>query len=69
MESTMRNHSGSPPEEVMDTLSAGFTTSYAAVMTFIAVAKEESFAKAGDRLARPSQARHRSVVAPRRNVA
>ncbi|ALL71179.1 Transcriptional regulator, LysR family (plasmid) [Paraburkholderia caribensis MBA4] len=50
MESTMRNQSGFPPEEVRDTLSAGFTTSYAAVMTFIAVAKEESFAKAGDRL-------------------
>jgi DNA-binding transcriptional LysR family regulator len=46
----MRNQPGPPVEEVIDTLSAGFTTSYAAVMTFIAVAKEESFAKAGDRL-------------------
>ncbi|MEM5339667.1 LysR family transcriptional regulator [Paraburkholderia azotifigens] len=50
MDSTMLNHHGPQAEEVVDTLSAGFTTSYAAVMTFIAVAKEESFAKAGDRL-------------------
>lgn len=50
MDSTMRNHHSPRAEEVIDTLSAGFTTSYAAVMTFIAVAKEESFAKAGDRL-------------------
>jgi DNA-binding transcriptional LysR family regulator len=50
MEATMRNDPSPREEEVLDTLSAGFTTSYAAVMTFIAVAKEESFAKAGDRL-------------------
>jgi DNA-binding transcriptional LysR family regulator len=46
----MHNHHCLSAEEVTDTLSAGFTTNYSAVMTFIAVAKEESFAKAGDRL-------------------
>ena len=50
MESTVHNHPRPREDEAIDTLSAGFTTSYAAVMTFIAVAKEESFAKAGDRL-------------------
>jgi DNA-binding transcriptional LysR family regulator len=46
----MRNNQCPLAEEAVDTLPAGFGTSYAAVMTFIAVATEESFAKAGDRL-------------------
>jgi DNA-binding transcriptional LysR family regulator len=46
----MRNLHFHSAEDVMDTLSAGFTTNYTAVMIFIAVANEASFAKAGDRL-------------------
>lgn len=41
---------GLPPGEGNDGLASSFSTSYAGVLAFIAVATEGSFAKAGDRL-------------------